>query len=260
MSIWEALILGVVQGLTEFLPVSSSGHLRALRHLMEFEDGGLTFDVLLHVATLFAVLLYFRRDLVEIVTGKLLLPITLRLGIATVPIFLFGYLLESRIENLSAWAVVGSWTLSGVALLCLSRLRRGTARYTDLSLRQAGGIGLVQTVALLPGVSRSGATILAGILLGLERTQAARFSFLLAIPAILGAGGYKVLKLIQAGTFASNMNFEVAVGMGTAFVVGLVAIYWLLRIVRSNGFHLFGWYNLAAAAAFAAYLLQSSRG
>jgi undecaprenyl-diphosphatase len=254
MNFWEALLLGVLQGLTEFLPISSSGHLKALREVLGFQEIGITFDVMLHLATLLAVIIYFRRDLLDIVRGPRLWPLTLRLGLATAPIFLVGYLAESALEQLSIWAVVFCWGFSGVYLLT-ARGRHGTLRYGDMSLRSALVIGLVQCLAILPGVSRSGSTITAGLWLGLDRTEAARFSFFLAIPAILGAAGYKGFKLVRDGGLESQLNAPVLVGMAASFVVGLFAIHFLLRIVRGSGFHRFAWYNFAAAVALALYLL-----
>ena len=257
MELWEALVLGVVQGLTEFLPISSSGHLRAFRELLGFQELGLTFDVFVHLATLLAVLLYFRRDLIQIVTGKALWPVTVRLAIATVPIFIVGYCAESFLENLTAWAVVGGWAFSGVFLL-FTRGLSGAGTYARMPVGKALTVGLIQCIALFPGVSRSGSTITAGLWLGLERTQAARFSFLLAIPAILGASAYKGLKLFLNGTGGEVLDTQLVVAMIAAFVVGLGAIYCLLAIVRSNGFYHFAWYNFAAAALFALYLSQST--
>lgn len=253
MDVWEAILLGVVQGLTEFLPVSSSGHLKALREILGFQELGLTFDVFVHLATLLAVLLYFRRDLVAIVTEKTLWPVTIRLGIATIPIFIVGYLAESFLENLTAWAVVGGWAFSGIFLLCTRGLT-GSGKYAKMPLGKTLTVGLVQCVALFPGVSRSGSTITAGLWLNLERTEAARFSFLLAIPAILGASAYKGLKLFLDGTGGQLFDTQLIVAMIASFVVGLGAIYCLLVIVRSNGFYHFAWYNFAAAALFALYL------
>jgi undecaprenyl-diphosphatase len=256
MEVWEAIVLGIVQGLTEFLPISSSGHLKAMREVLGFQELGLTFDVFVHLATLVAVVLYFWRDLVAIATGKVLWPVTVRLTIATAPIFLVGYLAESYLESLTAWAVVGGWVFSGIYLL-LTRGLAGAGKYAEMSVAKALAVGLVQCVALFPGVSRSGSTITAGLWLGIERTEAARFSFLLAIPAILGASCYKGLQLFMDGGGAELFNTQLAIAMVASFVVGLVAIHCLLIVVRSNGFYRFAWYNFAAAGLFALYLWQS---
>ena len=262
METWKAVLLGVLQGLTEFLPVSSSGHLRAAREVLGFGgsgdlgDVGPLFDVFLHVATLFTVLIYFRKDIVGVFLSEKRWAIILCIAVATVPIFAIGYLFGSAVEASSPWVVVFGWGCSAIYLF-VTRGRDGERDYTDLGWGRTLALGCAQAFAILPGVSRSGSTIAAGILLGMKRTAAARLSFLLAIPAIGGAGAYKTLKLIQdgQGLAVSEFVWPLVYGMIAAFLVGMVAIHVLLRLVKSDTFYHFAWYNLAAAALFAAYLL-----
>jgi undecaprenyl-diphosphatase len=257
--ILKALFLGLVQGLTEFLPVSSSGHLRAFRDVLGFEGEGLVFDVSVHMATLLAVVIYFRNDLLSLARGPLLVPVCLRLFMATAPVLAAGALLAPYLDGLSAWVVVAGWVFSALYLF-LTRGRGGETLYSRLSLRRALVVGLAQCVAILPGVSRSGSTIAAGLWVGLGRAEAARFSFLLSIPAVLAAGGYTTLKLLRSPEAGAGLGLALAVACPAAFVSGLLAIHILLRIVQSDVFHRFGVYNLLAAALFAAFLLHERWG
>ena len=251
----KAVILGILQGLTEFFPISSSAHLKVFRTLLDLKGvAGLPFDVSVHFATLLAVLIYFRRDIARILAGPDLVPIALRLFVATLPAVAVGFLLSPYREDLSLWFLVGGWTFSASYLL-LIRGREGSADHPRLGMGRVLAIGVAQSLAIFPGVSRSGSTIAAGLWLGLTREAAARFSFLLAIPAILGACVLSVKDLIRSETSQGDLFAAAAVAMPFAFVSGLVAIHFLLRTVRSNWFHTFGWYNLAAAIALATYLL-----
>jgi len=251
----KAAVLGLVQGLTEFFPISSSAHLKVFRILLEQEVESLPFDVSVHLATLLAVLIYFWRDIARILRGPDLFPVGLRLFLATLPSVAIGFLLKSSRETLSPWFIVAGWTFSASYLL-LTRGREGSADYPRFPLGRILCIGLAQSLAIFPGVSRSGSTICAGLWLGLTRESAARFSFLLAIPAILGACVLSGMDLIRSPGSHESLYAAAAIAMPFAFVSGLLAIHLLLRTVRSDHFHRFGWYNLAAAVAFAAYLLS----
>jgi undecaprenyl-diphosphatase len=250
----KALILGVVQGLTEFLPVSSSGHLIAMERILGFETP-LAFDVSLHVATLAAILIYFCGQLVALARSPELRPVFWRVVVGTVPAGLIGVLVSKLRQEPSPWLVVGGWLISATYLL-LSRGREGTGRFAEVSLPRAFLIGGSQGIAAaIPGFSRSGASIASGLWLGLERREAFRFSFLLAIPVILGAGLVEGRKLFGHGAVVVPGGWPaLALAMAAAFLVGLVAIQLLNRAVTSNHFHRFGWYNLSAAVAFAIYL------
>jgi undecaprenyl-diphosphatase len=248
-----AAFLGLVQGLTEFLPVSSSAHLLAFERILDFKSG-LAFDVALHLATLAAVLIYFAREIAAIARGPNPWRIAFLLVLGTVPIGLVGYFFREFREGISPWFAVGGWCFSA-AYLVASRGRSGRLTYPETSPGRVLGIGAAQALALFPGVSRSGASITAGVWLGLAREEAAKLSFLLAIPAMLGAGALEVRKLLSGSPGSDALLRPVLIGAPIAFAVGMVAIHWLLRIVKTDRFHRFGWYNLAAAAAFAAYLI-----
>ncbi len=252
----KAAVLGLVQGISEFFPISSSAHLRALRVILDFQVEGLAFDIAVHVATLGAVVVYFRREILSIARGPKAVPVALRLAAASIPLFLIGYLFGGHRESLSLWVLVLCWLFSGTYLLLLKGIK-GDKNFTSLSLPRIALIGVAQSLAFFPGMSRSGSTIAAGLLVGLSRDQAATFSFLLAIPAILGAGAYQTLKFVRDDADTGSLGLALGIAMPVAFVVGLLAIHLLLRMVRGNAFYRFGYYNLAAAMAFASYLVWS---
>lgn len=256
----KAAFLGLVQGVTEFFPISSSAHLEALRTVIGFEVDGLAFDVAVHVATLGAVLVYFRREIRQVFATGQGRGVLGRVVIATVPILVAGALLASVRKNPWHWGLVLCWLISASYLL-LTRGRHGSSLYANLPLWRVLLIGLAQSAALFPGISRSGSSICAGLWLGLSREQAAKFSFLLAIPAIAAAGLNQTVELARTAGSArgagnsENLWLALGVAMPVAFGVGMLAIHLLLRLVRSDHFHRFGWYNLGAALAFALYLL-----
>lgn len=250
----RSILLGIIQGLTEFFPVSSSGHLHALRHMTGFDDGGLAFDVALHLATLLAVLLYFRRDILGLLSTREGARLLALISAATLPAVVVALAFKDAREALPIWAPIAGWAFSGTYLL-LSRRFAPSTEGQPLAWRQALLIGVAQSMAIFPGVSRSGITITAGLLLGLGRVEAARFSFLLSIPAILGAGALEGWEILKAPELKGRLFEPLVFGMPAAFLVGVLAIHLLLRAVRSNFFHRFGWYNYLAAAIFGLYLL-----
>ncbi|MBI4607280.1 MAG: undecaprenyl-diphosphate phosphatase [Planctomycetes bacterium] len=252
----KAAVLGAVQGITEFLPVSSSAHLLSLRHVLGFEAEGIAFDLSVHLATLVAVLIYFRRLLLGLLVSREGWSVLLRVAVATLPAVAAGVLFAEDRENVGPWAAVCGWSFSSAYLL-LSRGRAGPGSQASLPYGRAVLIGFAQALAIFPGVSRSGSTIAAGLWLGLSREEAARFSFLLAIPATLGAVCLEAYKLLGSRGSHEGLWAAAGIGMPVAFAVGIASIHVLLRIVRGSHFHHFGWYNLLAAAAFGAYLLAA---
>lgn len=262
MSIFEALILGLIQGLTEFIPVSSSGHLLlAHEFLGSNNDGALAFDVALHVGTLLALIVFFHKDII-----RLLLNLTKpnkdgRLArlliIATVPGVIFGLLLGSLVEEKLRAAVPTAIALGVVAVFMLIVDRRAQKSNDDtaqpeVTTRQGIGIGCAQVLALIPGVSRSGITMTTGILLGLSRQQAARFSFLLAMPIIAGSALGVALK----GFDASSVGIvPLIVGMAMAFMSGSLAIRFLLNSIAKVGLKPFAYYRIALAVVVLVVLL-----
>jgi len=245
MTFIQALLLGILQGATEFLPVSSSGHLVIFPHLLGWSEPGLAFDTLLHLGTLAAVIFYFRRELWQLAVAvwdslrrRKLDTVEARLAwflvLATIPGALLGFLFEDQVEQLFGMPrTVAIFLLVTAALLALSELLSRRSRGLEtLTWRDALMIGLAQAAAILPGLSRSGATIAAGLLLGYRREESTRFSFLLAIPIVLGGGLYQLLKLVMAGF--SGVGSLALVGMLAAALVGYAAISGLLALVRRH--------------------------
>ena len=248
----DAALWGLIQGLTEFLPISSSGHLVLVPAILGREGPDLATSAVLHLGTLAAVLVYFRRDVSEVVrfttTGRRLLVLLL---IGTIPAGIFGLAFEGPLErfNDTPSAVAVSLSLAGVVLILAGRLRPGSRTVADVTERDAIAIGLGQALAVIPGVTRSGMTIGVGTARSLDLYEAARFSFLLGIPAIAGAG---LLEFIELAGEDGGIGRETLVGLAVAAVAGYAAIAGLLRIIRSAGLGPFGFYCVAAGAvAFA---------
>lgn len=253
MSTFEAIILALIQGLTEFLPISSSAHLILPSQLLGWPDQGLAFDVAVHVGTLAAVVFYYRKEVAELVVGWFN---SLRgqhsshsrlawfIIWATVPAALAGLLGNDLLENFgrSALVIASSTIAFGLVLWYADARASETSSLKALTLKQALLIGVAQAIALIPGTSRSGITITAGLLLGLTRMDAARFSFLLSIPIIMLAGGYKGSQLIQqAEPVAWGM---VLLGMSIAFVAAYLCIKLFLQVIERMGMLPFVLYRL----------------
>lgn len=260
MGYFQAAILGAVQGLTEFLPVSSSAHLILARLLLgwEAEALGLAFDVACHVGTLLAVLVYFRHDLWAMARA---VPDVFRAGVdgparrirliaaGTVPVVVVGLLWASVIEARLRTPGVAAATLAlgAIGFFVAERFGRQARGEESAGYGDSVAIGLAQAAALVPGVSRSGATITVGMLLGLRREAAARFSFLLGIPAIAAAAGHAALGVIEAG-LTGEQAVLFLIGMSVSAVVGYLAIDYLLRYLTRHSLSVFAWYRLAVAA------------
>ena len=275
---WQALVLGLVQGATELLPVSSSGHLILVpwladwQYLKEHDAFNQTFDVALHLGTLVAVVGYFWRDLVVLVGAWFRTLRTRRLEtaeeriawfvfVATIPAALIGLAGEDVIsEHLGEpWQIAIFLALFGVVLWYADRQpeRQGMG---DLGLKAAVGMGLAQSLALMPGVSRSGITISAGRLLGLDRDSAARFSFLLLVPTVLGAVLLKGLQDVVLGELPPGSSGPFVVGTLAAAGSGLIAISALLGYVRKHDYSVFVAYRLLAAAIVLLLIVTGVRG
>ncbi len=259
MSAFEAVVLGIVQGLTEFLPVSSSGHLRIVPALVGWDDPGTAFTAVIQLGTMAAVVIYFWKDLWRI-AGAWLASLRdperrgdkdARLGwyliAATVPIGIFGIAFRDQIESGARDLRLIAGALIVVGLLLLLAEKVGTRRKTmvDLTPRDGVAIGLAQSLALVPGVSRSGATIGAGLFLGYDRADAARFSFLLSVPAVVLSGLFQ-LPDVTAGDGPGIVPTVVATIV--SFVVGYAAIAWLLRWLTTHSTGVFVAYRLAMGA------------
>lgn len=254
----EAVVLGLVQGLTEFLPVSSSGHLVVVPALAGWDKPSLSFDLLLHVGTLLAVVVYFRDDLARLVRGVFdhgdepdeiddARRLLLCLVVGTLPAAVLGLAFKDAFEDLfekPLWVCL-FWVVTAAILAAGEWIHR-RAPGRQLTLRIALAVGAAQAMALTPGISRSGATIAAGIALGLPRTEAARFSFLLSVPAIAGA----VVTAIPDVTSGSlDLGGATLAGFTVAAVTGYVAVAGLLRLVRTRSLLPFALYLVAVAPA-----------
>jgi undecaprenyl-diphosphatase len=241
----EAILLGLVQGLTEFLPVSSSGHLALFEALLGWEDAeaNLAFNVAVHVGSLLAVMVFVRREIVAMLTTRPRLLLVV--AVATVPAALFGPLGKGAVQSLSASVLaVGLCLLVTAGILLLAgRTGRGTTLAPDLGWGRALLVGFAQLLAILPGVSRSGSTLVAGMGVGLERGEAVRFSFLMAAPAIAGAGLFMV---IEGGGGNPVPLVPTLAGGAASFVASLVAMRLLVRIVARDRLR---WFALYCAVA-----------
>ncbi len=255
MDLFQIAFLGLIQGLTEFLPISSSAHLAIVPKLLNWNDPGLTVDAFLHLGTLLAVLIYFFKDIKEIVLKKhdLLKAIL----IASLPVVLIGLAIKSHLSDPSdpmsiyvrSLPFMGSTLIIGAIILFIaekiSSLKKGIS---SLKMPDIFMIGLAQALALMPGISRSGITIAAGMLLGLKRAEAARFTFLLGVPAILGAGILSIKDICDAsnGTVAST-SFDLMpllLGLLISFVSGYLAIHFLIKLLEKHSTMLFIIYRI----------------
>jgi len=250
MTYLDAAILGILQGLTEFLPVSSSGHLVLARALLNVEPGGITFEVLVHFGTLMAVVVYFRERILQLVQSlfnkemKQERAVLAYLVIGTIPAGVVGLTLKEYFETaFSNQGVTSAMLLvTGLILLATRFVRKGNSR---VGLSPAIVMGIGQAMAIMPGISRSGSTIAAGMFAGVEPSKAAEFSFLLAIPAILGA---TVLEFESLLLLEGRLLGKYLFGAGLAFLVGLFAVYAVLAVVRRGKFEYFAYYCFAAGA------------
>jgi len=255
-NIFITVTLSLIQGLTEFLPISSSGHLVLIPYLFGFEEMGLGFSVALHIGTLLAVLLYFRKDWVEIFRLAFYKKVgsvydmhqyvytkrTLHyLVIATLPAACIGFFLNDSLEIVAQYPIIvaGLILISGAVLWSADIHGKKLRKTQSIRMRDAIIIGLSQVLALIPGVSRSGMTITAGLFLGLTRREAARFSFLMATPVIVGAGILKIPDLIDVG-----LGKEVIIGIVLSFVSAYVAIKYMLALIERVHYKVFFWYSL----------------
>ena len=268
MSLLQAFFLGILQGATEFLPVSSSGHLVLVPWLLRWSSPGLAFDAVVHWGTALAVIVYFWEEWIGLVRGALLSLGRTRLFrsrpvsgveseadesgggvlvwlilLGTIPGVLFGYFLEDFFERMFARpvAAAGFLLVTAILLTASERLGRRQRGLDELDWRDALVIGLGQALAIFPGISRSGATIAAGLALGLEREPAAHFSFLLATPIVLGAGLLKVVELAQTGGLEAQAP-ALVLGFVASAVVGFVCVHLLLRYLQRRRLYPFAVY------------------
>jgi undecaprenyl-diphosphatase len=248
----QAVVLGLVQGATEFLPVSSSGHLILVPRLLGWPDQGLAFDASIHLGTVLALLIYFAGELWRLGEGILIgRPADRRLALAvilgTIPAGLAGIAFEHLESALRSTTVVAVSTILGALVLWWADRRAERNPVSDLrtvGVPRALAVGLAQPLALIPGVSRSGITISAGLFAGLDRATAARFAFLLGLPVTVAAGLLEIAPLLRAGM--SGHGLEVlAIGVGTSFAAGLAAIWFLVGYLQRRTLLVFVVYRIA---------------
>lgn len=260
----NAIIFGVVQGLTEFLPVSSSGHLVVLHELLELPiKSELAFDVVLHFATLLAVVYFFRKDIWRIIKSFVYSPVSggnqySRLGwlliIGTIPAAIAGFFFEDIIESAlrEPWVVIAMLALIGLLFIIAEKKSKQSRVLSDLNLRKVLIIGLAQAIALIPGTSRSGITIIAGLGVKLRREEALRFSFLLSVPIIFGATIKKIPDIIGIN-LSGGEGAVLAVSFICAYAAAVLAIKYFMRFARAHSLNVFAYYRFILAAALAVY-------
>jgi len=264
MTILKAVILGVVQGLTEFLPVSSSGHLVLFQNLLGMKEPMLAFDIVLHLGTLVAVFIYFRKDFFEMIRQSFLFIVHLPRAadrqalfekypyalessfviLSCIPTAVIGFVFKDAFEALfgSVLAVGVAWIVMSGILIASRWFQNGIRGLELMNHQDAFLIGLAQGVSIIPGISRSGSTILAAMLCGIEKKEAARFSFWMSVPAIIGAAAFE---LDEGLDFFAASPWTLAAGFIASAVVGYLTISFLLKLMQRGRFYLFGYYCLA---------------
>src|SRR3954471_9563261 len=263
MALWFAALLGLIQGLTEFIPVSSTAHLRVVPALLGQPDPGAAYTAVIQLGTLVAVLAYFAKDLAHLPAAMIREPGTFEgrlpwlLAIGTVPIVFFGLLLKKHIEGdlRSLWVIAAALIAIGIVMFLVDRYAANKPVFRPLAqitYMDAFLVGMAQCAALVPGVSRSGSTMCAILLLGFSRRDSARFSFLLSIPAIAGAGIFEARDAFR--TLGPSAVPAIAIGILVAAVTGYAAIAWIIKWLGSNSLMGFAVYRVACGAALLAML------
>ncbi|MEK9196425.1 MAG: undecaprenyl-diphosphate phosphatase [Patescibacteria group bacterium] len=255
MDLLQAVLLGIIEGLTEFLPISSTGHLIVTEDLIGYKDTAEIFTVVIQMGAIAAVLWFYRMNLLEKAQGLLggdrkSQKFWINWIVATIPAVISGFLAKDLIgEYAVSWVVAISLIIGGIAIWLIETYHKapqntGEAKLDDLTIMQALKVGLFQMIALIPGVSRSGATIMGGLLSGLDRVTATAFSFYLSIPIIILAGSYQLIKgHDELGTVTGGAP-ALVIGTIVSFVTALFAIKWLLHYVSKNDFKLFAYYRI----------------
>jgi len=265
----QAIVLGLAQGLTEFLPISSTGHVRVLPALFGWEDPGAAFSAVIQLGTMAAVLIYFRGDIARITVAWLrgLTNASIRrtrdslmgwyIALGTVPVVIIGLLFSNQIETTlrSLYIVAAALIIGGVIMIVVEHVARRIRPLESVGPRDALVVGLAQALALIPGVSRSGSTIVGGLLMGLDRAAAARFSFLLSIPAVVLSGVYQLKDIGGAG--GAPIDVTIVAGV-CAFASGYAAIAFLLRYLARHSLLVFALYRFAFGGLILALALTDT--
>ena len=253
----QALVLGIVQGLTEFLPISSTAHLRIIPYLLDWQDPGTEFSAVIQLGTLLAVVIYFWNDIVSLSRAAMLSlwnrklfetqdsKLAWSIAAGTVPVVVAGLGFKDIIKTdaRELWLIGTALIILAIALYAAERFSHLNLKIGQLNFLQIQLIGLTQALALIPGCSRSGSTIMGGLIIGLKREEAARFSFLLGIPAILGSGIYEFAELLEKGINNSDY-LNLIVGVLASFVVGYLSIEFLIRFLKMHGTLVFVIYRI----------------
>jgi undecaprenyl-diphosphatase len=258
MPIYQAVVLAIVQALTEFIPVSSTAHLVLIPWLFGWKDGGLTFDVALHAGTLVAVIIYFFRDWLQIIGQAFGLNIgsdpdlkqnrnlLWLLAVGSIPIGIFGYLFDKQADT--TWRqpyVIGTMLIVvGIVMWIAEKRRIGSKSMSTIQMSDSVAIGLAQAVSVIPGTSRSGATISAGLFRNMTRETAARFSFLLSTPAIAAAVAKKAWDIHKEGGIPADMKMPIVVGIVVSGILGAIVIAFFLRYLRRSSLMPFVYYRI----------------
>lgn len=252
MSLFQSFILSIIQGITEFLPVSSSAHLILTSKLLQMPQQGLFIDVMLHLGTLGAVLVYFRKEIGQLVVSALKMlrgqfdeqsNLVFSLVLATLPVVLFGLVLTSSAYDFRGTHIlIVNLIVFGALMYCADRLRPTEKSFRDISMRDAFFIGLFQALALLPGVSRSGACLTAARLLRIKRADGARYAMILSIPAIVAATAKTTFDAYKEGVMIIDINTSVA--MLLTFVVGYLCIGWFMKWLGRFSLAPFAYYRI----------------
>jgi undecaprenyl-diphosphatase len=269
MTSFEAVVLGIVQGVTEFLPISSTAHLRIVPAFLGWQDAGAAFTAVLQLGSLLAVIGYFLPDLVRMLRAAVRAltdrsrppePAARELGyliVGTLPVGVAGIAFKHAVEGSlrSLWVIAIAMIVVGLALAAVERIARRDRTFEEITLRDAVLIGCAQALALVPGVSRSGITLLAALALGLRREAAARFSFLLSVPAVAAAGIFELPKVLRARDVSGS---ALAIGLIAAAISGYASIAWLLRFLRVRSTIPFVVYRVALGGVLI-FLLATGR-
>ena len=244
----QALVMGIIQGLTEFLPISSTAHLRIIPHLLDWRDPGTEFSAVVQLGTLLAVILYFWNDVVSLSRAAIVSlwnrklfetadsKLAWSIAAGTIPVVIVGLGFKDFIKTdaRQLWLIGIALIILAICLYAAERISKQNRKIGELKFLQIQFIGLTQALALIPGCSRSGSTIMGGLIVGLKREEAARFSFLLGIPAIFGSGIYEFAELFETGINNSDY-LNLTVGVLASFIVGYLSIEFLLRFIRIHG-------------------------
>jgi undecaprenyl-diphosphatase len=255
MEILQAIILGIIEGLTEFLPISSTGHLLIAQELIGYKDTAEVFTVVVQMGALGAVLWYYRDDLTQKVKGLFKrnaqsIAFWKIWILATIPAGLAGIFIESKLSNIATLPVIAAALIIGGIIIWLIETYHKTKpsktepQFNKMTTKQALLVGCYQVLALVPGVSRSGATIMGGLLSGLDRVTATAFSFYLSIPILFLAGSYKLIKDREAIASISGGGLALLAGTVAAFITAFIVIGWLLKYVSKHDFKIFAYYRI----------------